>query len=585
MIAIQEETEIMEAGNVPAQTPPLDSDPIEQEALRLQREWDECTRDAYKASPQSIYDRYDVPVDHYEGDRATKINFCSIQRPHMRSFHCSWISFFLAFTIWFAPAPLLKEIQDTLNLSKKQVWNSSITNDCTAIFMRVIMGPICDSYGARMPMAIILVLASIPTACVGLIESAAGLALVRFFIGIAGSSFVMAQFWPSRMFSREIAGTANGLVGGWGNLGGAWTQLMMGTILFPAFERYFDGDSERSWRTICVIPASMAFCFGLVLPFISDDAPMGNYSQMKKSGTMDRIFFTTSLRQGATMNTWILFIQYACSFGVELVMNNAAVLYFTSKFGLDTEEASTLGFLYGSMNIFARGLGGYMSDQLNRKYGMRGRLGLQAVLLVLEGIMIIVFSFTDTLLGAVITMCIFSIFTQSAEGAIYGIVPYVSKMYTGSVAGFVGSGGNVGSVVYGLGFRSLPYETGFLIMGCIVIMSSLLSFFINIPCHAGLLWGEDNHAVISARDRFRDRLEMSARGHRAQVGTVDTTSGIGGSENNDDVASTQEMVELGDRTKEGEAASIEDPTRIDVDTESGIPVAPEVSINNEEATA
>jgi NNP family nitrate/nitrite transporter-like MFS transporter len=569
MTPIREETETM---GVNVQRNPLDLNPMEQEALRIQGVWEECSVDPYKASPQSMYDRYDVPVDHHEGDRATEIKLFSIQRPHMRGFHCAWISFFLAFTMWFAPAPLLKEIQDTLGLSKQQVWNSSITNDCTAIFMRVIMGPVCDSYGARMPMAIILVLASIPTACVGLVETATGLAVVRFFIGIAGSSFVMAQFWPSRMFSREIAGTANGLVGGWGNLGGAWTQLMMGTLLFPAFERYYDGDSERSWRTICVIPASVAFCFGLILPFISDDAPMGNYSEMKKSGTMDRIFFTTSLRQGATKNTWILFIQYASSFGVELVMNNAAVLYFTSEFGLDTKQASTLGFVYGSMNIFARGMGGYLSDKLNEKYGMRGRLWLQAFLLIMEGIMIIVFSFTDTLVGAVITMCVFSIFTQAAEGSIYGIVPYVSKLYTGAVSGFVGSGGNVGSVVYGLGFRSLPYSTAFLIMGCIVVASSFLSFFINIPCHAGLLWGEDNHAVISARARHQERISHSQH-HRAQVAALDATAGAGDSVNVDDAASTQEMAEMGDRPKEEEAA----PT--DVDPESGIPVVPEVAGN------
>ena len=576
LVPVPEETETMEVGN----EIPIDLNPLDQEDLQIRREWEECVKDPYKASPQSIYDRYDVPVDHYEGDRATKIKLFSIERPHMRGFHCAWISFFLAFTIWFAPAPLLKEIQDTLGLSKEQIWNSSITNDSTAIIMRVVMGPICDSYGARMPMAIILVLASIPTACVGLIESAAGLAILRFFIGIAGSSFVMAQFWPSRMFSREIAGTANGLVGGWGNLGGAWTQLLMGTILFPAFEHYYDGDSERSWRTICVIPASMAFCFGLILPFISDDAPMGNYSEMKRNGSMDRIFFTTSLRQGATMNTWILFIQYACSFGVELVMNNAAVLYYTSEFGLDTKQASTLGFVYGSMNIFARGLGGYLSDKLNEDYGMRGRLGLQAFLLIMEGVMIIVFSFTDTLVGAVVTMCIFSIFTQSAEGAIYGIVPYVSKLYTGAVSGFVGSGGNVGSVVYGLGFRSLPYDTAFLLMGCIVIASSFLSVFINVPCHAGLLWGEDNQAVLSARQRHKEGHDIS-RHRAAQVVIVDTITGHDGSENIDDAGSAQEMSEMRDSRKEGEAAPIEDPTRTDVDTESGIPVVPEVSFDEE----
>jgi NNP family nitrate/nitrite transporter-like MFS transporter len=497
-------------------------DPLEQEAIRVQQEWEECSRDPFKACPQSRYERYEVPVDHMEGDRATEIKLLSLRRPHMRGLHCAWVSFFLAFMIWFAPAPLLKEIQDTLGLTKEQVWTSSITNDCTAILMRVIMGPVCDSYGAKWPMAIILVLASIPTAMVGLVNSATGLALIRLFIGIAGSSFVMAQFWPSRMFSREISGAANGIVGGWGNLGGAWTQLFMGTILFPAFERYYDGDSEKSWRIICVIPASMAMCWGLILPFIADDAPVGDYSEMKKNGTMDRVFFTTSLRSGASRNTWILFIQYACCFGVELVMNNASVLYYNDRFGLDTDDAATIGFIYGSMNIFARALGGLFSDKLNAKMGMRGRLWLQTILLICEGVLIIIFSYAGSLAGAVFTMCCFSIFTQSAEGAIYGVVPYVSKLYTGAVSGFVGSGGNVGSVVYGLGFRNLDYQSAFIMMGSIVIASSFLSIFIDIPCHAAMLWGEDNNAVIQARERYLARRQIPQ-----VAATIDSEAGNG----------------------------------------------------------
>lgn len=46
----------------------------------------------------------------------------------------------------------------------------------------------------------------------------AGLAILRLFIGIAGGSFVMCQYWTSRMFAKEIVGLANGLVAGWGNL-------------------------------------------------------------------------------------------------------------------------------------------------------------------------------------------------------------------------------------------------------------------------------------------------------------------------------------------------------------------------------
>jgi NNP family nitrate/nitrite transporter-like MFS transporter len=335
------------------------------------------------------------------------------------------------------------------------VWNSSITNDIVAALGRVLIGPICDNYAARIPMSVVIILGAIPCALVGFVKTSAGLSTIRFFIGVSGSSFVMAQFWPSRLFAREISGTANGIVGGWGNLGGASTQLLMGTFLFPAFQDYYNGDTEKTLKTIFVIPAVIAITWALILPWISDDAPMGDYSEMKKNGSMDRIFFTTSLRSGVSFNTAILYVQYAASFGVELVMNNAAVLYFSDEFGLSTKDASTIAFSYGSMNIFARALGGLCSDRLNMKMGMRGRLWLVSILLMLEGSMILVFSFAESLAGAIVIMCIFSIFTQAAEGAIYGIVPYVTKLHTGSVAGLVGSGGNMGSIVYGCKFLLL----------------------------------------------------------------------------------------------------------------------------------
>jgi Major Facilitator Superfamily len=204
-------------------------DPLEQEAKRVRDEWEECARDPFKASPQSKYNRYDIPVDHAEGDRSTLIKLFSIKRPHMRGLHCAWVSFFFAFMIWFAPAPLLKEIQDTLGLTKEQVWTSSITNDCTAIIMRIVMGPVCDNYAARWPMAIVLMMASIPTAMLGLVNTAEGLASIRFFIGIAGSTFVMAQFWPSRMFARDIAGTANGVVGECAKIHQSFRNMFMST--------------------------------------------------------------------------------------------------------------------------------------------------------------------------------------------------------------------------------------------------------------------------------------------------------------------------------------------------------------------
>jgi NNP family nitrate/nitrite transporter-like MFS transporter len=143
------------------------------------------------------------------------------------------------------------------------------------------------------------------------------------------------------------------------------------------------------------------------------------------------------------------------------------------------------------MNLFARGLGGVLSDTLNETMGMRGRIMAQAVLLLFEGIAVLIFAQTDTLAGAVIVLVLFSLFVQSAEGTSYGIVPYVKPKFTGSVTGIVGAGGNVGAVCFGLGFRELNYNQAFNIMGGSIIASAFLSIFISIKGHRGLLHGED----------------------------------------------------------------------------------------------
>jgi NNP family nitrate/nitrite transporter-like MFS transporter len=143
------------------------------------------------------------------------------------------------------------------------------------------------------------------------------------------------------------------------------------------------------------------------------------------------------------------------------------------------------------MNLFARGLGGVLSDTLNESFGMKGRLVGQAVLLLFEGVTVLVFAQTDTLAGAVIILVLFSMFVQAAEGTSYGIVPYINPRFMGSVSGIVGAGGNVGAVAFGLGFRELDYDSAFTIMGTTVILSSLLTVFISIKGHGGLICGED----------------------------------------------------------------------------------------------
>jgi len=337
-------------------------------------------------------------------------------------------------------------------------------------------------------MGLVLIASAIPTGLTGLVQSASGLTVLRLFIGVGGSTFVMAQYWTSRMFTKEWVGTANAMVGGWGNLGGGVTQLLMGSIIFPILKNLYDGSAEKAWRTACVFPAVIGLITAVCVIKYTDDSPSGNYSKMKKQKTMENVNARKSFQKGANnANTWLLFVQYACCFGVEITMNNASALYFRDEFGLRTESAAAIASIFGWMNLFARGLGGYASDKCNARYGMRGRLWWQSICLLLEGLMVIVFAFSSKLSTAIAVLVFFSIFVQAAEGSTYGIVPYVNPPVTGSVSGIIGAGGNCGGVVFGFCFRQLSAKSAFIVMGSLIMVSSLFSVFIAIQGETRLL--------------------------------------------------------------------------------------------------
>ena len=180
------------------------------------------------------------------------------------------------------------------------------------------------------------------------------------------------------------------------------------------------------------------------------------------------------------------------------MQNNAAASYFKSTFELTTETAAAIASLFGWMNLFARGIGGFVSDKANAKMGMRGRLWWQTICLIIEGCMVLIFANTTSLGLAIFIMVIFSSFVQAAEGSSYGIVPYINPPVTGSIAGIVGAGGNTGAVCFGLGFRNLETKPAFILMGACIIASGFLSLFVCIKGHAGLVTGQDSEEAIAA---------------------------------------------------------------------------------------
>ncbi|EJK56686.1 hypothetical protein THAOC_23382 [Thalassiosira oceanica] len=333
-------------------------------------------------------------------------------------------------------------------------------------------------------------MAAVPTALTGLVNSAVGLWFLRMFIGIAGGTFVVCQYWSTAMFAPSIVGKANGFVGGWGNLGGGVTLLVMGSGLMPLFLKFMP--VERAWRTVSLVPAALALITGVSVFFLSDDSPIPSKAhqrstrrlivdegeQQKTDTIKDSIWFAA--RKPAT---WFLFIHYMMCFGVELTM-----LDWTAHSLAPPHYCGRIGW----MNLFARGSGGWASDISNSRFGLKGRIWTHAVFLVLEGLFVIVMAFVNTLPAALSVMVLFSIAVQATEGTTFAIVPYVDPA-VGTVAGIVSSGGNIGGMIFNTFFIFMKYDDVFLTLGICILASVPLCLCMNIDPTSAIV-AEDEEA-------------------------------------------------------------------------------------------
>jgi NNP family nitrate/nitrite transporter-like MFS transporter len=150
-----------------------------------------------------------------------------------------------------------------------------------------------------------------------------------------------------------------------------------------------------------------------------------------------------------------MIFQYGACFGTELAMNAQLATHFRSYFEMDSGAAAVLAGCFGLMNLFARSLGGIVSDCLFKQIGFKGRLWAQFLALFFEAIFLFAFANVDNgkpWYVALIVLICFSVFVQMAEGTSYGIVPFMIPKQLAIVSALVGAGGNLGAVIALWGF-------------------------------------------------------------------------------------------------------------------------------------
>ena len=417
-------------------------------------------------------------------NKATKIDLFSLATPQMRTFHMTWFAFFLCFFGWFGIAPLMALVREDLMLTKAQVGNTIIASVAITVVVRIIIGPLCDRFGSRLVYTWLLLIGPLPVMGIGLAHSYESFLLFRLAIGAIGASFVITQYHTSIMFGPNCVGTANATTAGWGNLGGGVTQMVMPLILGAIL--FFGVSESLGWRLAMVIPGAVLFLTGIGYYFCTQDAPDGNYAELRARGELPPAegSSTESFWLAAKdYRVWALFIVYAACFGVELTIHNIAALYYHDYFALDIKTAGLTAGLFGLLSIFARTLGGIFSDMVAVKSGLKGRILFLGTVLLAEGFALILFSRMTVLPLAVISMVFFGLFVHMSCGATYAVVPFINKKALGGVAGIVGAGGNAGAVAAGFLFRSenISTQQGLLILGIAVAIASVCVCLVTFP--------------------------------------------------------------------------------------------------------
>jgi NNP family nitrate/nitrite transporter-like MFS transporter len=403
-------------------------------------------------------------------NQLTKLNIFSLKGVQMRTFHTTWLMFFVCFFGWFGLAPLMPTIRAELHLTKAQVGNTIIASVAATIIARLLIGKLCDTWGPRKTAVRLLLIGSLPVFFVGLAHDYTSFLLFRLAIGVIGASFVITQFHTSMMFAPNIKGTANAVTGGWGNLGGGVTNMVM-PLIFAAIVS-FGYTKAEAWRYAMIVPGVMMLIIAFVYFKYTKDTPEGNYDEIhhKKVNTK------TDWSILADWRIWALTLAYAMCFGMELTFDNVASLHFVDTFHLTQSSAGFWAGVFGFMNIFARALGGMASDKVGKKFGMRGKGLLLAGVLLLEGCGLILFAQSGSLMVAIMSMLTFALFLKMSNGATYGIVPFVNSKNVGLVSGIVGAGGNLGGMLFGFLFKSssITYVQAFTYIGYTVILVSVI---------------------------------------------------------------------------------------------------------------
>lgn len=474
-----------------------------------------------------------------------------IERREIKALHYTWIAFFLTFYVWFNMAPLATSMLQTESyLTPDHIKLFLIANVALTIPGRVVVGMALDRFGPRRVFSILMVVMAIPTWFFAFGNSAMQLFVARLLMSIVGAGFVVGIHMTALWFKPKDIGFAEGFYAGWGNFGSAAAAITIPTIAL----QFFGGVDGWRWA-IALSGLIMAIYGVAYWFLITDGPTVDTHKKARSAGALEvstwkdlwiyclfiiplygvlslLVYRTQGMGFLSANGAWVCYgviclmviyqiykaisvnvpiikagipkddkypfssvaalnVTYFANFGAELAVVSMLPMFFQLTWKLDPTSAGLIASTFAFVNLWARPLGGYISDRV----GNRRNVMLIYMLGICVGFALM--GLLDSTWPLFIAVCITifcSVFVQGAEGATFGIIPSIKRRLTGQISGITGAYGNVGAVFYLFLFTFVEPNQFFYIIAVGALVAWIVCF----------IW------LKEPEDAFGDEYKMSS---------------------------------------------------------------------------
>src|SRR3546814_10961923 len=97
-------------------------------------------------------------------------------------------------------------IKGEFGLSKEQLANIAIASVAVTIFGRLLIGPLCDTYGPRLVYTCLLGFGALPVMGLALVHRYTAFLSLLLMNGVIGASLVIPQYPPPVLFAPTVVG-------------------------------------------------------------------------------------------------------------------------------------------------------------------------------------------------------------------------------------------------------------------------------------------------------------------------------------------------------------------------------------------